>query len=465
MTATATADRTREFSAFLSTLDFEAIPARIVERAKDLVLDHLGVALHSADLPWSRIVRDYAGASGEIAESTVYGREHKVGRRAAALANGTAAHGVELDDTHNESFSHPGTVVIPAALAVAEPFQANGRDFLTAVVAGYEAQCRIGAAANAAMSRGFHPTAVAGVFGATTAAARLMRLTSQQIESAFGLAVSMASGVMQFAEDPESNMVKRLHGGLPSHNGIMAADLACAGFSGPRHALDGRYGFLRMFGDSKDAARLTRDLGAAWEIDQISVKLYACCRQFHAFMDAIRECRSESGITPEDIQTIEVIVTQVAIEDRMQYRPRSVMAAQYSLPYAVAATLLMDPQEPRSFSEEAMVRRDMIRLMDRVTARTDPALERFLPEKFPGGVRIQLRNGRFIECTLRDSVGTPERPIDRAGIVCKFRALLNGITNTEWQDRVLDAVFSLEKSDSVATLAALLRLVPKPTSP
>lgn len=147
MTIAAMPDRTRELSAFLSTLRFDRIPARVIERTKELVLDHLGVALHSANLPWSRIVREYARSSGERAESTLHGSEDRVGRRAAALANGTAAHGIELDDTHNESFSHPGTVVIPAAFAVAEPLKAPGRDFLAAVVAGYEAQCRAGAAA------------------------------------------------------------------------------------------------------------------------------------------------------------------------------------------------------------------------------------------------------------------------------------------------------------------------------
>lgn len=465
MTIAAMPDRTRELSVFLSTLRFDHIPARVIERTKELVLDHLGVALHSANLPWSRIVREYAKSSGERAESTLYGSEDRVGRRAAALANGTAAHGIELDDTHNESFSHPGTVVIPAAFAVAEPLKAPGRDFLAAVVAGYEAQCRAGAAATAAMSKGFHGTAVAGVFGATAAAASLMKLSEQQFESAFGLAVSMASGVMQFTEDPEGNMVKRLHGGLPSHNGILAADLASAGLRGPRQGLDGRFGFVRMFGQSDGVARLTRDLGTAWEIEQISVKLYACCRMFHAFVDAIRECRNEAAISVEDIEATEVVVPQLCLEGRMQYRPRSVMAAQYSLPYTVAATLLLDPQDPRSFSEEAMTRGDIIAVMDRVTGHADPALDRLLPEKYPGGVRFKLKDGRCLERTLFDSVGTPERPIDREGIVCKFRALTTGIVNTVWQDRIVDAVFSLEEDNAVVRLASLLREFPRLASP
>ena len=453
----ATPNQTSELAAFLSALRLEEIPARVVARAQDLVLDHLGVALHSVNLPWSTIVRDYAIATGDKPESTIYGSRERVGRRVAALANGTAAHGIELDDTHDESFSHPGTVVIPAALAVAEARNATGRDFLTAVIAGYEAQCRAGAAATAAMSLGFHGTPVSGVFGATAAVASLLKSPAEQLESAFGLAVSMASGVMQFTEDPEGNMVKRLHGGLPAHNGILEAELAAAGLRGPRQGIDGRYGFVRMFAHSDDASRVTRNLGQSWEIDQISVKLYACCRMFHAFVDAIRECRSESGVRAEEIISTEIVGPQLLLEGRMQYRPRSVMSAQYSLPYTVAATLLLDPQDPRSFSEQAMVRPDMLVEMDKVTATADPALDRLLPAKYPGGVRFKLKDGRVIARTLFDSVGTPERPLDRAGIECKFRTLTAGIANARLQDGIVETVFALEREGGVARLAGLLR--------
>lgn len=454
-----TPNLTGELCAFLSALEFDSIPTPVIERTKELALDHFGVALHSGDLPWTRIVREYASASHGRAVSTMYGDPRKVEPRAAALVNGTAAHGIELDDTHNASYSHPGTVVFPAALAIAETVEASGRDFLTAVVAGYEAQCRAGAAAQAALSRGFHPTALAGVFGAAAAAGRLMNLEPDRLESVFGVAASTASGVMQFAEDPEGNMVKRLHGGLPAQNGVMAAELGAAGLRGPRQSIDGRYGFVRIFAGSSDASRLTRDLGKAWEIEQISVKLYACCRHFHSLIDALRECRGETPFRAEDVKHVEVAATAIALEGRMQNRPRSVMAAQYSLPYAVAATILLDPQDPRSFSEEAFPRAEMLALMDRVSARAEPSLEKYLPERFPSEVRVTLNDGRRIERMRPDSIGTPDYPVDRAGIVAKFRALMSGVASAGWQDRFIDAVLSLEKSDGVARVTALLRNV------
>lgn len=140
------------------------------------------------------------------------------------------------------------------------------------------------------------------------------------------------------------------------------------------------------------------------------------------------------------------------------------MAAQYSLPYAVAATILLDPQDPRSFAEDAMSREEVLALMDRVAARPEPSLERHLPERFPGGVRVTLNNGQRIERSRLDSVGTPDYPVDRAGIVSKFRALMSGVASAEWQDRFIDAVFSLDKSDGLARLTVLLRGVPNAPS-
>jgi 2-methylcitrate dehydratase PrpD len=226
---------------------------------------------------------------------------------------------------------------------------------------------------------------------------------------------------------------------------------------GPRGGIDGRYGFVRMFAQSDDASRVTRGLGESWEIDQISVKLYACCRMFHAFVDAIREVSAESGVRPDNIKSAEVIGPQLLLEGRMQYRPASVMSAQYSLPYAVAATMLLDPQDPRSFSEEAMKRPDMLAVMDKVTASADPELDRLLPAKYPGGVRFELNDGRKVARTLHDSVGTPERPIDREGITCKFRTLTTGVADAILQDKIVDAVFNLERADGVGRLGALLR--------
>ena len=449
-------DRTAALADVLAGLDGAHLPRATVERTMDLVADHLGVALHGLDLPWSRIIAEFGCAEGGRPDATVYGRG-RVPARTAALVNGTIAHGIELDDTHDQSCSHPGAVVIPAALSVAEMTGASGRDLIAAIVAGYEAQTRAGAALTGdLMSRGFHPTALSGVFGAATAAGRLLGLSGAGLQSAWGLGVSMASGVMQFTQDPLGTMVKRLHAGLPAHNGVLAAMLAARGFQGPRGALDGRAGFVHVFSPDPEAWRLTQDLGTVFAVDRISIKFYACCRMFHALVDAVRESREEAGWGADDVVELTASGPRIMSDGHMEYRPQSVMSAQYSLPYTVSAAVLLDPRDPRSFNAEAMVRPDVLALADRVRAEASAALEPYFPAKYPGGFTARLKDGRRIEKTLLDSFGTPEKPVDRAGIAGKFRALTDGIVPAARAEAILGAVFALDTAGDVRALAALV---------
>jgi 2-methylcitrate dehydratase PrpD len=448
--------RTQTLVDFITTLRPDTIPQSAYQRAAELVVDHLAGSLHALDLPWSTIIADYAEAEGGREDATIYGRG-KVAARTAALANGTIAHGIELDDTHDESLTHPGAVVIPAALAIAEQTNASGQDLLRAIILGYEVQTRAGASLTGDMLlRGFHPTAISGVWGASTAAACLLKLSAEELQSAWGLAASMASGVMKFTQDPEGTMVKRMHAGYPAHNGVMAAQLSQRGFRGPRNALDGKHGFCRVYSPHPDEWRFDKDLGSVWAIENISVKFYACCRLFHAMVDAIAMAREDAKWALDDLAAIEAFGPTMMSEGHMEYRPQSVMSAQYSLPYTIAAALMLDPRNPRSFDDEAMRRKDVLALGDLVTATVDPELQRQYPAKYAGGVRFKLKNGQFIEQMLLDSIGTPVRPANRAAIEGKFRALTDGMVSPKRQQDILDVALGLQTCASARKLTALL---------
>ncbi|SAL04768.1 MmgE/PrpD family protein [Caballeronia calidae] len=452
-------DVTRALCGFLASLRFDDIPRATIERAKDLLLDHVAVALLGTRECATRAVRDTIAAWGGRPESSIYGSTQLVPRAHAAFINAAAAYSVSLDDMHNESLSHPGSVVIPAAMSVAEALNATPRQFLTALVAGYEAQGRIGAAARNAIARGFHPTGVAGTFGSGAAAAHVMQLDSAGFESTFGIALSTASGSMQFSSDGEST-VKRLHAGLPAQGGLTAALLASAGLRGPKAALHGQYGVITLFGGAGDATRLTRGMGETWEIDQINFKLHACCRWFHSSIDALLACRKQRSFAPTDVERVLVRAPAAALENHMQYRPKSTPSAQYSLPYAMAAALLLDTKDPGAFAEQHLADPAVLALMDRVEAESDPSLDRWLPDRFPGLVRVHLKNGELIEEFRQDSVGTPDFPVHRADIESKFHALVSGIATQEWRDRIADAIFRLEDGPSISGLTSLLRNLP-----
>jgi 2-methylcitrate dehydratase PrpD len=390
-------------------------------------------------------------------DSTVYGAG-RASPRNAALVNGAAGHAIEFDDTHDESLGHPGCVVIPATLALAEAHDRSGRDFLTAMVAGYEAQCRVGAPLGRPLiERGMHPTATCGVFGSTAAAAHLLGLKADVLVSAFGSAVSMASGVMQFSEDASGTMIKRLHGGLPSERGLLAALLAASGYSGPRASIEGRYGFAAVLaGTDSNLARITEGLGERFEIERISVKLYPCCKQFHSLIEAVQDMRAKDAFDAADVVAIEPFGPRAMIDTHMEYRPASTMSAQYSLPYTTAVALLLDPTDPQSFEARARSRNDVVALAALVKPVVDAALQAHYPRRFPGGIRVRLRDGRTLEASVLDSRSSPERPITREDVQRKFVSLTAASIAPGRQERIVETVAALERA-SMREVAALVR--------
>jgi 2-methylcitrate dehydratase PrpD len=448
-------DITSRLAEHVAGLRYETIPHATIERAKDLLMDHLGVALAGSTLTWSRMVRAQVVSEGGRPESTLLGGG-RAPARAAALANGTAGHANEFDDTHDEGLNHPGCVVMPAALAVAEARHAGGRDFLAAVVAGYEAQCRVAAAVGShVLRRGFHPTAACGPFGSAAAAASLLHLDAGVLANAWGSAAS-AAGLMRFAEDSANPTIKRMHGGLPAERGVLAAQLAEAGFLGPRGVIDGPRGFADAVAGNPPLDRILKDVGARFELDVISIKLYSCCKQFHSMVEAISSCRSRSPFKAEDVEAVTVRGTHDMIDSHMDYQPESEMSAQYSLPYTAAVAMLLDAGVPDSFGAQARSRDDVRRLVERVTAVEDPRLQAFFPARFPGAVTIRLRDGRVLDAEVIDSESSPARPLPRERVREKFDTLTQDLLPRLVRDRIADTVTNLEDCSDMGELMALL---------
>ena len=445
-------------SQFVTRLQYKALSKKTIERTKDLIIDHLGVTLYGSQLEWSEKVRRLSINEMGKKESTIYGFG-KVTARAAALANGTAAHAAEFDDTHDESLGHPGAVIIPAAMAIAEKNNSSGSELLTAIIAGYEVQCRVGSTVGRQLiERGFHPTSVVGVFGSCASAGKLLNLTTKQFESAFGSSASMCGGVMQFSEDPVNTMIKRLHAGLPSERGILAAQLSSIGFTGPNGAIEGQFGFAKVFTGVDQLNRITLDLGKKFEVDVISVKIYPCCKQFHALIEAIDLCKKQNPFRPQDIQLIEPFGPSAMINAHMEKRPASMMAAQYSLPYVTAVAILLDPTLPSSYDLISIKNKELLKISDLVIPHIDKKLQPLYPKKFPAGVRILLKNGTILTATVLDSKGTQNNIITREEIVNKFHALTNNIYAKRKRNKIIDTVLNIDKAKSIGNLTSILKI-------
>ena len=400
-----------------------------VAQLKRLVFDHLAVCRRGAEAAWSRAVQDYARTLETGGAARVFGAGFSAAPAVAALANATAAHGLELDDTHDESITHPGAPVIAASLAVAQALGLGGREVLPAIAAGYEVVGRIGGATGAAqvLERGNHPTALFCGFGVAAAVAKLLGLERDGLIAAWGLQLSAAGGSMQFSIDAAGTAVKRLHGGYAAHGGVLAVELARRGLAGPGRAFDGEYGLCRLYGSTPQLDRLAKDVGAALEIHAISFKPYPCCRLFHSTLDALATVTDDFALPSDSIRRVLVGGPAILATQHMLRRPKSEMAAQYSLPFTLGAAMAFGPEAIEGFAEAALLDPRILDFADRVEALHDPDLERAFPRHFGSWVEIERTDGEKRRADVLDSLGTPARPMTEAALIRKYTMLCDAL--------------------------------------
>ncbi len=418
------------------------------EQVGQLLMDWCGVAYAGASLPWSLGMRRWAARFNGTGQARLLGTDMLVAPSVAALVNGTAAHGFELDDTHDASMSHPGAVVISAALAVGSEQASSGLDIMAAIVAGYEAMTRIGeaAGANHVIEHGFHPTALFGGFGAAAATTRLLGADTAGLLTAWGHVLSLAGGAMQFSDESSGTAVKRVHAGYAAQHGVMAAELAAEGVSAPMEAIEGKFGFLALFGHNPDPRLLARQPSAEWAVHRISFKPYPCCRLFHSLIDGIRDLTGDFTLPVPQVQRVTVGGPAVLGQQHMLRRPGSVMAAQYSLPFVVGATLLHGDRQFDLYREDILDDPAILAIADKVDCVTDEALERSYPAHFGTSVAFELQDGRRLATTVLDSVGTPANRMSSAQLSRKAVDLLHRVRPDYNEASLFSAIWSFAEA-------------------
>lgn len=421
-------------------------------RAADLLIDHLGVAVAGAGRPWVAALHGWAGRRARPGKCVVLGTAAKVSADAAAFVNAVAGHSFELDDTHDASMSHPGAVIFPTALALAAEHPAQGGEVLAAVAAGYETMARLGRAARAeeVIARGFHPTALFGVFGAAAAAARMMRFTPEQLVAAWGHSLSLAGGSMQFSQEPRGADVKRMHAGYAARAGLLAADMAAYGIGAPEQVLDGRYGLSVLFGAGGWEPEALSGRGRL-ALHEVSIKPYACNRLLHAVIDGLREL-TDFNLPRETVVHLTVRGPRKLRDQHMVRRPASVMAAQYSLPFTVGATMVLGEGAIAAYEPDQLGREDILAWADLVEVQEDPELEALYPERFAAAVDLQTACGAERSITVLDSRGTPAKPMDRAAIRAKAMGLMGRRALAASFEVLADAAADLPGADDAGAL-------------
>jgi 2-methylcitrate dehydratase PrpD len=349
------------------------LPAKPVEDAKTLVRDYLGVALGGSRTGSARIAAAFAVENGGPAEATLIGHGGKVPAVQAALANAIASHSIELDDVDVLALYHFSPPVVSAALAAAEREGASGAAFITAVVAGCEMMARVSDATNFGLrNRGFHSTPTCGVFGATIAAAHLMKLDHAQTVSALGLAGAQASGLMEMYGP---SMQKRFNPGPAARNGVTAARMAKLGYTGAATIFDGERGFCQAFSDDIHLDKLTEGLGSVYPM-HMEYKAYSCARPIHNAIDCALEIRRALKEPVAAVKAITMRRHPAWAHYHQNPAPKTYHEAQVSLPYAVAVSLIEGDALPPQFQDEKLRDPEILRLAGMVKDVADESLPR-----------------------------------------------------------------------------------------
>lgn len=440
---------------FLLSLNLEDLPADLIREARTRLLDGLGCGLYGAVMPWGRIAAQVVYEEQSRGAATIYGNREPVAAARAALVNGTATHGIELDDISPGAHVHPGAVVIPAALATAEQHGASGAQLLLGLIAGYEAMTRVGRGIGEA-GWGFHITGVAGPIGAAVASGVVQGLTFDEVMRAIGIACSSASGIKSFTQG-SGGMVKRMHAGRAAESGVLACALAHRGFTAPLAALDGRFGLLEVFGGDKSRPdALDQGLGENYAVGRVWTKVYPCCGVLHTTAQALHALRVEHRVDPAAIKSVRVGTNKRAIALNGEVAPKETMAAQYSMPFTAAVALTRDPKDPRYYTGDALNDPVVCELARRVELYADAEMEALYP-RYATRAEVRLNDGRTFDTKLLDAHGMPADPCTEDEAKEKFRCLA-AVTNTgDSIAEILSLVERLETLSSIAPLSNALR--------
>lgn len=448
-----------------ASIRYEDLPEAARERTYELLRDTVGVILGSATTTESSsIARDFTTVTYGSGPTTVAGAVEGAPAPAAAFANGTIAHSIELDDTHSGASIHPGTVIVPTVLAVGEREGTTGTDALVATVAGYELMIRIsrGADPAALYARGFHPTSCCGVFGAALSASMLMELSLAETVNAVGIAGSFSAGNLEYLAD--GTLSKRIQPGIAAQAGVTAAELASRGYTGPKTILEGDHGFLQGYSDESDVDRLSApiDDDYEYEISRTGVKPHACCRYNQTPIDAVFQLQDQHDFTAEEVASVDIglvgaAMALVAEPAEEKQRPKTTTDAQFSVHYSVAVAL----REGRAFLEQY---RDpllsdpaVLDLAQRVTVSHVEELEQYYPDYFPASATVRTTGGEEFTTSLQTCRGDPANPLSREELTEKYEALAGRFLDDEESTELDELLGSLEQVDDISVITSYLR--------
>ncbi len=430
----------------------ERLPDAVIQAARLVLLDTIGAMVAGSALPENRRLADSVQERRSRASATLLGHGGRVDPLLATFVNATAGVALEVDEGSRLGGGHPAIHVIPAALAGAEDIGAAGGRLLEAIVAGYEVCSRLGSATTPRPNVHSHGTW--GTIGSAVAVAKLSGLDARAVKAVINLAASM-SPANTWTTALEGVTIRNAYPGRSGLEGILAVDLHRAGFTGLPDAPADVYGTI--LADRFEPERALDGLGGPRRIEQNYFKLYACCRYNHFALDAVLALARD--LTPEQVER--VVVTTIPFAPRMaDPAPTSMLGAKFSIPYAVAAALVLGQADVPAFVESALTDPRIRALAARVEVRVDPQMSPRRSDYPTAVVEIVLTDGRALSGSTRVVRGDFEDPVPATEIVDKFLALTGDLLGPERARDVVRLVEQVETLKDVHDLTALLAPAP-----
>jgi 2-methylcitrate dehydratase PrpD len=438
---------TRQLAQFVAATDQAAIPDAFYEHAKVALLDWIGVTLASREEPLVKLLLQFVDHGGGNEQSAIVGYGVKKTATQAALVNGAASHAMDFDDTMAEFWGHPSASLFASLLALGELERKNGRDLLASYLIGLKAGLVVADSVGEEMyAGGFHCTSTLGIIASGAACARLLGLDEPQTTNALGLAATQSFGL----KGSFGTMCKPFHAGHAAEGAVMGALLAREGFTGADDILEGPNGLLEAFGGAVNDYAMG-SLGRTWGVERLAQKYHASCHWTHSAIEAASAIKTKNGVQPQDITSIEIICSGIALATADVEQPRTGLEGKFSFPYCVANALVTGDTGLAAFTDEAVRSPEISSLIEKTTVRSHPKAE-----NFDSRVIIETGGGeRYVE-DVNVMEELPALDEKRVRVREKFTGIASPILGARVAERVVEAVLNLENFDDVSQLIAVV---------
>ena len=446
---------TLRLSEYISSDQAAQLPPAIVDRAKIHILDTLGAIVSGSLLKPGKLIIDFVRADGGLPQASVIATDIKTTAVNAALANGAMAHADETDDTHFPTVTHPGSIVIPASLAIAEKEHCSGREFIAAVVLGYDVLCRVSKALDRKwmQERCIHAGSISAGFGAAAAASRLLKLPAKKVRYALAFAGTQACGLTTWRDDPEHIDKALCHSGIPARNGVSAALWASGGMTATEEIFEGPNNLLNAFAETPHPEEIIRGLGSRYEIVDTGIKVYPAGQPMQATLTGYFRLVKDHGLQPQDISKITVRLPE-SQSQTINDRHMPDINCQYLLAVAMVDGKV-DFQNSHDF--ERMHDPQVLELKKRVEIVADVELTKIHPAVRSAIVEIVTFDGRHLKTLLDRVPGAPYNPLSADEAEAKSHSLIAPVLGGERAQSVIQATRRLDTLTDINELAELLR--------